>query len=466
MIIKINNFPTKKIKPENKEFNNIISSLENEAKWKLIIGEVQSGKTWAIIKLVEEGIKQKYNHIFVLGGFNKLVWSQTIERFQDVFGRRFWTTMDDLRKNESTNNSVLSIILKSRVEMELMESFISNILQRENKVKILIIDDEADYASINTSSHDDPSSINKSIHNALDEIKQNAKCGGLISITATPNALLVSNKHKFELDEAWVLGRNIKYTGLNYFNNQENFYLSLEDLKNKIKIDEYEIAIYIWLLKTYLYFQDEESDKKSDLLVYADNTIIVHKDIKNRIEKIISFLKINDQKEELFLTIINLLNLSIDINNFIEWLNDNLENNLLNEVLIFNSKLEKDSLFEKYNDFTYNLKIIVGGNFLSRGFTFQNLLTELFTYSSKTSTGVDTLLQRCRWFGYRTNNNKHKYMNVITTNKIIEMLEIAIKYNDVFNYSDVIHSIDINNVRKEILEIHEEYKNLLGATNK
>lgn len=71
----------------------------------------------------------------------------------------------------------------------------------------------------------------------------------------------------------------------------------------------------------------------------------------------------------------------------------------VNPVVIVNGKAEKDYL-QADIDFQAGdvWKILVGGTKLSRGFTVEGLTT---TYYTRRTTAADTLMQMGRWFGYR-----------------------------------------------------------------
>ncbi|MEG1009831.1 MAG: Z1 domain-containing protein [Clostridia bacterium] len=99
-----------------------------------------------------------------------------------------------------------------------------------------------------------------------------------------------------------------------------------------------------------------------------------------------------------------------------------------NSFYTLNGKAEsgKGNFLEK----TFNHEIIIGGVMLSRGVTFENLITELIVNDVET-VYVDTLLQRCRWFGYR--NKISKYMKIILPTRVHDALKIAKKYVNLFS---------------------------------
>lgn len=469
---KITVYPREYINPENKSFSEIIETLKTNKSYQLIIGEVQSGKTWAIINLIKSAIENNFKYIFLLGGFNTFLQEQTLNRIiKEIPKKHFHKRINEINNIDDDKYGNVFVLLKSKSEMQKMFETISGILNIRS-ADILIIDDEADYASINTKTYEDPSAINEYIHQSYLKIKEsNMSNGGLISVTATPNAILVNKKHKIIVDDAWVLKRNKEYTGLKFFNDLNNFYICMDDIKfsNILQnIDQICFTLLIWLIKTFLYFQDSQTNHKSDLLIYIDDKKDEHKNISKFVTAYLNKLSENNDIYDLYFQQL-LQILKLDKFNFMEfknWLSKIFQNNQISlNPLIFNSDNNKDDLMEKYNNSIYELQIVIGGNYLSRGFTFENILVELFTYSSENNASVDTLLQRCRWFGYRKKNNKYKYMNVVTNNTIKKMLAIAENYNNVFNFNNNIHKIDVANTKEKLMKLDNNFKGILGVTN-
>ena len=116
------------------------------------------------------------------------------------------------------------------------------------------------------------------------------------------------------------------------------------------------------------------------------------------------------------------------------------------------------------------MKIIIGGRFLSRGFTYENLLTECFYYVSKNEIAADTVLQRCRWFGYRTCNGKNKinrakYMNLITSQKIKDVFYELEKLNNTLTENKNGIGIQFTEFEKEVKRIENTIAKNIGGTS-
>ena len=76
-------------------------------------------------------------------------------------------------------------------------------------------------------------------------------------------------------------------------------------------------------------------------------------------------------------------------------------------------------------------------------------------YDEKTTT-ADTLLQRCRWFGYRKKDDRYKNMIIVINKKIMETLKEVnevVKFikNSQFKYS-------ISDIRRKLKEFQKNFK--------
>ncbi|MDE6563096.1 MAG: Z1 domain-containing protein, partial [Malacoplasma sp.] len=109
--------------------------------------------------------------------------------------------------------------------------------------------------------------------------------------------------------------------------------------------------------------------------------------------------------------------------------------------------------------------VIVGGFMISRGFTFENLTTEFFLNvpkSDSTKISVDTLLQRCRWFGNRKKDNRNKFLRIVMNKRICEALKSAQDYVEVFVPGT--STSNIGAIYKKIKEL-DEFNEIVESTN-
>ena len=226
----------------DKATDEIISNLANPSipntkfeKRGLVVGYVQSGKTGNFIGLVNKALDVGYDYIVVLGGLHNNLRSQTQRRVDDgVIGKisdgsligcgfvsgfskvpklfllePHTTVKDDFGKNEQLLNPLSEVkhifVVKKNVSiLENLSVYFDRIINTyrhhaesvtsEGKLKnksLLIIDDESDQASIDTTNYSiqeradtEPKAINRGIRKLLFKFEKNSYVG----YTATPFA--------------------------------------------------------------------------------------------------------------------------------------------------------------------------------------------------------------------------------------------------------------------------------------
>jgi hypothetical protein len=201
----------------------ILDRLENplkEGKWArrgMVVGHVQSGKTANYTGLVCKAADAGYQVIIVLAGVLSSLRNQTQERLDSDFAG-FCTRMREfigasrfgaeMRRPvcltssradftvggannvamglEAINEPMLFVLKKNKSILENLHNWLSE-HNRHNlrRFSMLLIDDEADHASINTNNNSsDPTAINKAIRNLLSLFDRSS----FVGYTATPFA--------------------------------------------------------------------------------------------------------------------------------------------------------------------------------------------------------------------------------------------------------------------------------------
>jgi hypothetical protein len=84
-----------------------------------------------------------------------------------------------------------------------------------------------------------------------------------------------------------------------------------------------------------------------------------------------------------------------------------LANASRSSVIVLNSKRDRASAGERPTVPTTPFTVIIGGNIVSRGVTFPNLLSMFFTRDVRTKLQQDTYIQRARMFGARGKYLEH-----------------------------------------------------------
>lgn len=430
--------------------NNIFSN--NDKEYVLCVGQVQSGKTKNIENIIKYAIEKSYDFVIFFAGITNLLLQQTKERIEDSLWKdkssidnnsfKFYDqsnigNLSNIYKLFKTN--IVNILKGSKSINKVYEAL--NIIDLRNK-KVLIIDDECDYASINIGK-ESSSKIYELIEALYSKRIHNGK---LISFTGTPFANIMNkNSNGLQIDRIVTLLNYQDYCGLEYFNNSNNYHVinsSKQDVVLNFTNREKDIkyAILTWLIYTSIALNEIGDSYKSELLINIDtendNQQDNHKIVMRILLLFYQELMSGDYRivRRLFIPFIkDKLNLDYDF--------ENLKNNIIyilqylfaskseiyEKVILLNSKNDNSN---KFKSGKYQFSIIVSGFMASRGFTFNNLTTQLFLNVPCQKIAVDTLLQRCRWFGNR--KQRIKYLKVITSQRIVDALKLSFDYINIF----------------------------------
>lgn len=356
------------IRQESKHDNELLidSIYENYPLMKniLLFGEVQSGKTSIIIKIIDKLFKgKKVDYIFYVTGNTNPLKEQNFNRLRKdlkPLGHKVVNVSDKfLNKKENLevekNNVVFTTI---KQQMGEFKKYIDTNLSGK---KILIIDDEAD----------DYSNSEANAKTLKELLSDNI---GLISCTATPFTNL-------------KVSENIYDTFL-FMTPWDGYSGRLDFLNNTIPIQDNNLEVnFITLLEfTKIIYSNDLKD--GQILFNSDNKTDIHKtDKENIIEIIEEIILYPETAEEEYRKIASN---DIDIDKAVKVLKK-----IKNEGNI--CELNGTTDHELLNR---GLEIVFGGILLSRGITYENLLIEVYRNMGETTT-AHTLMQRSRWCGYR-----------------------------------------------------------------
>lgn len=213
------NFSNETIYNIEKDNENILKNLnlktepENPNKG-LIIGSVQSGKTTNMAALMAMASDVGFNVFIILSGVIETLRIQTQNRLKSILnptsGNRYWSIVerprlskgDDMFFNQYNDSSnYYMVVLKQVTRLKDLISWLQADKNLVGKLKILVIDDESDQASANTSKDPeyDRKTINRLIvnlvHNKnIDNEEQENPYGTMnyLGYTATPYANILS----------------------------------------------------------------------------------------------------------------------------------------------------------------------------------------------------------------------------------------------------------------------------------
>ena len=461
----------------------------------LLLGDVQSGKTATYTAICNKAADSGYRVIIVLAGMMENLRIQTQERLDAEFvgldskytldkkadssmrnipvgvGKvppfiaekritRFTSVSTDFKASVIKSNGLNLNDLKGTAlfVVKKNKSVLNNLFKWLTKdedvlnLPMLLIDDEADNASVNTNSEEkDPTAINAAINKILRSFKQATYLG----ITATPFANIFINpdlaedgaardlfpRHFLTLlptpdnyigadrifgngsEDDWEVRTDGQYTKalipiLN--EEQEDFFVFKH--KKELAEDLYDLPPSLKEAIRYFILATAISDIRYDIKEHRSMMVNVSRftDVQNKtrelIEEYVDQLKSDIENYsqlplESAMRIGNLkeleatwVNHDMSLLSNVDW--EEMLHSFLQkaarriEVRAVNQKTGAKSL-DYYNYKDIGMRVIaVGGNSLSRGLTLEGLCV---SYFYRNTMMYDTLLQMGRWFGYRPN---------------------------------------------------------------
>lgn len=414
----------------------------------LVLGYVQSGKTTNFMSVIAKAADAGYKLIIVLSGITDNLRQQTQSRIgeyvvQPCVGRFHLLTTDEHDFCESTNpnallNSddlrLLAVVKKNPARLRRLNAWLKKASAATlTTLPILIIDDEADQASIDVGSKRQ-STINSLISELLSHPK-----AAYVAYTATPFANLLIDPSKkgslYPRDFVVSLPRPEGYFG------PERIFGTLEceegqepndgmDIVRKIpdgdveivrpprnsnELDDWvaevpkslRISVLWFLLATAARRTRANHVRHSSMLIHTSMRAQAHVATAESVDDLLRDIRAGIQNNEAILIsdfeyLWNTETARVDAAEFenAHLSFQEIQKALLETIdaarVVVDNYLSTDRL--NYDRESPATVIVVGGNTLSRGLTLEGLISSYFVRSS---TAYDTLLQMGRWFGYR-----------------------------------------------------------------
>lgn len=460
----------------------------------LIIGDVQSGKTSTYIGLICKAADAGYKVIILLAGTTESLRQQTQERIDEgIIGytfpkdikqstgvkvgvgeytstrpasaftsvqRDFVGSADKLATSIHLHNSIVVFVCKKNVSVlhklyKWIEEQNMDVVKGYVDAPMLLIDDEADNASVNTKLDEtDPTKTNKIIRNICNLFKNSTYVG----FTATPFAnIFIDPESVDSMKQADLFPENFIYslpTPSTYIGAKKIFYPNGDYYSNlrfisDIVEPDYSSEEYKEMVNedvdtlnsgTFYYLHKKEWDgifpdslREATLCFFIANTM---RDLRGDISaprsmliNMSRFVKVQrvicDHIVDIYNSVLSVLkydfsekdseNVNIPLykelekllNTHFSHVNDISSKRVLNkkalldaisniQIVVVNGSKTSSKLDYKSNP---HLRVIaIGGLALSRGLTLEGLLTSYFYRNTAT---FDVLMQMGRWFGYR-----------------------------------------------------------------
>ena len=442
--------------------NEVVSLLDNPTQARfscrgLVVGHVQSGKTANMTAVLAKAMDAGYDTVIVLSGMtNKLRYQTQLRLFSDLVCRNpmKWQvlTPNDLDRDYRappqggflplTDISQLAVIKKNVSPLRELANAVGRTFPATlSRLRILVIDDECDQASVNSARGElDMTAINQRIRELLSHLPAVTYVG----YTATPFANVLISPYRAdgqELDDLYprdfiaALPISDRYFGteklfgatpsdpedvrpdeegldmIRDVPREEEVLLQPRSQRGRdrfqpVMTDSLETAILYFLACCAARHTRGNGTEHMTMLVHTSAYVIAHERVAALIQGWVDVnrARIVDRASDLGRRISEI------------WTE---EQNRLPPHITDASPVSVDQIFEQLHtvldvlefpvengasddriDYTRSPRtyIVVGGSILARGLTLEGLMVSYFL---RTANQYDTLLQMGRWFGYR-----------------------------------------------------------------
>lgn len=445
----------------------------------LIIGDVQSGKTANYTGLICKGVDAGYKVVVLLTGTIEKLRQQTQQRIDEGFvgsdsdammkqkdkgliigvGKYdssirpmvLTSTSDDFKQQNASNlnfdlrninGSVIFVVKKNSAVLKRLNKWLKTFNQNgENPIEnsILVIDDEADNASVNTKANDEdtPTAINGQIRELLKMFTKSSYVG----FTATPfanifidpenyNAMVAEDL--FPKDYIYSLNAPSNYIGArNIFDEDgqaKHMLVEIDDnAENKDSIatilpfkhksaarvrkipEDLKTAIATFMLANTIEDIRGMQGNHRSMLINVSRFTAVQEQISDLVNEYVKELQsacklyckleeqiaLQDERMAKLKSTFDEIYSHVDL----EWkeVQESLHSSCAG--IMVQTVNQRNGKNLSYDDYKEGLRLVaVGGMSLSRGLTLEGLVVSYFYRNSKM---YDTLMQMGRWFGYR-----------------------------------------------------------------
>jgi hypothetical protein len=418
----------------------------------LVLGYVQSGKTTSFTAVAAKAADVGYRFVVVLSGITDSLRNQTQRRLErDLVGEdRRWMLLTEVGSDfnasprnaasllSDPNGRLLAVVKKNPARLRRLVNFLNGAGETVlRECPVLLIDDEADQASIDVGTRGRQSRINSLIEQILGKPK-----AAYVAYTATPFANLLVDPSMpsglYPRDFIVDLPRPSGYLGPETVFGRDP--LALEergegaddglDIIRHVPADEVDRirpprgrdALSVWapevvpslaaavrwfLLSTAARRCRQAGTQHSTMLIHTSMSAVAHQITAGPVREYVGRLRTSltrpDSTEWTRLRAgweeetDRLPAAAMDLPE-VPWeaVADALPSVVADTRVIVDNYLSTDRL--EYRDDAAAATVVIGGNTLSRGLTLEGLTCSYFV---RTANAYDTVLQMGRWFGFR-----------------------------------------------------------------
>lgn len=437
----------------------------------LVLGKIQSGKTSHLLGTLAWAVDSKFGLATIFTGITGELNNQTVTRlgeslndlasnlvsihqvptnaesddYQDLVHRLRGEIADRTEGKANTPLPVL-VTMKNKHRLGTLERLFNDLsMEFGSSLKVLIVDDEADQASQNSKASTAKSTIT---YEALSNLRSTGLSNYLLSYTATPQAVLLTEKFgKLRPDECVVVPPRYGYFGLEHV--CESSYANnlvvvddwpatkgrISDCPQSLKDALYEFFLTVFIRDKYprLFFNESRLTNIDHLLANKSLQMMIHEAVEVAKHKDVFKLVSNERKDllsELASFVSGDMPISIEssLGSYLDYLWKRLISRLDpeiagrlefarpefgelrdivsdSEIVVVNAAKNRPNSEVKFPDSAvawnaHKSWIVIGGDILGRGLTIPQLVSTYFLRSSKVP-NFDTVSQQMRFCGYR-----------------------------------------------------------------
>jgi hypothetical protein len=413
----------------------------------IAIGYVQSGKTMSFTTLTAMAYDNGYRVIIYFAGVKNNLLSQTNNRLKkDLLTTSINSKVYKVYDNPKVSNDDIKNISKN-LQLKNKPAILITVLKHQKYINelasifesyqvknalgnggVLIIDDEADQASLNNAARknskmpdwvDDEFSSTYANILKLRNVFENHT---YIQYTATPQGpLLINIMDLLSPNFHVILKPGKSYTG------GKTFFIENSNLIKIIPSDEVYNgkqnplddcprslieALQVYLIEVAIVVNIENKENMLSMMVHADKEIDASKKFKVWVSALIeqweNIFQLSDNdpaKKELiadfhesYLEAIKLLENAPDFCRIINEILEVIFDTKIHLVIGGNGEIDWDNAISH---------ILIGADMLNRGFTIEGLAVTYMPRNTKGKSNADTIQQRARFFGYKSNYLKN-----------------------------------------------------------
>ena len=449
----------------------------------LLLGNVQSGKTGQMLGAISLMADKGYRFFILLTTDNIDLQRQTYNRVKEALLEFYVISEKEevlFEKTKLTKPTVIVLKKNSRVLKKWKDILVNTNVC--HGLPLVIFDDEADAASLNTKVNSDKvSPINRN----LSLIKETSTSSVYVEVTATPQAVLLQS-----LFSGWkpsfvtYFKPGSKYLGGNFFYSDPTSYCAkfTEDNELDAIIADDDTITPDGLRDSILTFlavcayKKIKGESNCNFMIHPNVKIDVHNKFVTRVQDFLNLLEVSQNEigyDKVLKQIwADLQHTKPDFpyyDDIKEGISEILENTEI-MVVPLNSKsfVCRDSTNPDALDLSKGFNIVIGGNTLGRGITFPHLQTVYYCRSAKRMQ-ADTFWQHSRIFGYDREKElvrifipRTLYKFFTELNKSNEMLIEQVTQG--LEKLQIILPSDINPTRRNVLDTR--YLNaIIGGMN-